>query len=409
MEGNRTVTATRDTAQGSETLALVNGHVVPIVGADFDGGILIHRGKIVDLGPSIEVPSGAQVIDAQRGWILPGFIDAHSHVGLREEGEGWSGDDGGESSSAVLAGLRAIDGINPADQGFADALSAGITTVGVNPTSRVPIGGLCLAMKTAGRTVDEMVINPAAGLKSALGENPKRTFSDRGAFPSSRLGVAFAIRSAFADASARVVAESGQGASAMNDLAMSNLVAVIRREMPLRQHCHRADDIATAIRLADEFGYRLVIEHGTEAYLLADVLAERQIPVLVGPWFIARSKPELRNLSAANAAALVDAGVEVSIITDHPMVPEFLLVHQAAWAVTEGLGREAALRAITINPARVLGIEQRVGSIAPGMDADVVVWSGDPLITSNRPSCVLVDGIVRSRPRPSTSSGAASA
>lgn len=376
-------------------LAFVNAHVVPIEGEPFHGMVRIRDGRIVALGSKITVPSGATVIDAAGKWLLPGFIDAHTHVGLLEEAEGWAGSDTNELTDPVTAGVRALDAINPADLAFADALSGGVTTVNVNPGSANPVGGLTVAVHTHGRTVDEMVLRSPSGLKSALGENPKRVYGEQKKTPSTRLGTAAVIRQAFVEArnylNAHDFAEPGKQPPARN-LTSEALGLVLTGSIPWRQHCHRADDIATAVRIADEFGYRLVIDHGTEAHLIADLLVRKGIPVLIGPLFTSRSKVELRNRSLANPGLLAAAGVEISIITDHPVVPIHFLVHQATLSVKEGLNRDTALRAITINPARVLGLDSRLGSIGVGKDADLVLWSGDPLDVMQRALHVYIGG-----------------
>ena len=239
-----------------------------------------------------------------------------------------------------------------------------------------------------------MVLRSPAGLKSALGENPKRVYNDKKTMPSTRLGVAAVIRKAFVQAQnyQAQLADPARTAPVARDLTMEALVSVLDGEIPWRQHSHRADDIATAVRIADEFGYRLVIDHGTEAHLIADLLAERGIPVLIGPLFTSRSKVELRNRSLSNPGRLAAAGVEISIITDHPVVPIAFLILQATLAVKEGLDREVALRAITIHPAKVLGVDDRVGSIEVGKDADLVVWTGDPLDVMQRATEVYIGG-----------------
>src|SRR5690606_18435917 len=300
------------------------------------------------------VPGDAEVVDAAGGWLVPGLVDAHVHLGVWEEGEGWAGQDTNEMTDPVMAAARAIDGINPREQGFDDALMGGVTTVNVNPGSGNPIGGQAVALKTYGRYVDEMVLRSPSGVKSALGENPKRVYGEQQKTPSTRLGVALVLRRAFAAArsyQARVDAADGKPVD--TDLVSEILVKVLEGEIPWRQHCHRADDIATALRLADEFGYRLVLAHVTESYLLADLLAERQVLVLYGPLIVSRSKFEVRDRSLRAPGILDGAGVEVSIITDHPVVPIEYLITQAALAVREGMDRDAALRAVTINPARV--------------------------------------------------------
>ncbi|WP_026553585.1 amidohydrolase [Arthrobacter sp. H20] len=368
--------------------AIVNAHVVPIEGAPFDGAMVIEDGKIAALGADVTVPEGAQVHDAEGQWLLPGLIDAHVHLGTHEEGEGWAGDDTNEMTDPVTAGVRAIDAVNPYDPGFDDALAGGITAVNVNPGSGNPIGGLAVAIHTHGRYIEEMVLRSPSGLKSALGENPKRVYGDKKQTPSTRLGTALVIRKAFMDAQNYM----GKADEFGRDPKLEALAMVLRREIPWRQHAHRADDIATAIRLADEFGYELVLDHGTEAHLLADVLAERGIPVLIGPLFTTKSKVELRGRSIANPGKLAAAGVEISIITDHPVIPINFLIHQATFAIKEGLDRETALRSITINPAKVLGLADRMGSLEVGKDADVVLWSGDPLDVMQRALTVWIGG-----------------
>ncbi|WP_134772701.1 amidohydrolase [Ornithinimicrobium flavum] len=377
-------------------LALVGARVLPIDTAPVeDGTVLLRDGRIEAVGPrgEVEVPAEAEVVDVSGGWLLPGLVDAHVHLGVWEEGEGWAGQDTNEMTDPVMAAARAIDGINPREQGFDDALMGGITTVNVNPGSGNPIGGQAVALKTYGRVVDEMVLRNPSGVKAALGENPKRVYGDQKKTPSTRLGVALVLRRAFAAArsyQAKVAAADGKPVD--TDLVSEILVKVLEGEIPWRQHCHRADDIATALRLADEFGYRLVLDHGTESYLMADLLAERQVPVLYGPMIVSRSKVEVRDRSLRAPGILDRAGVEVSLITDHPVVPIEYLITQVALAVREGMDRDAALRAVTINPARVLGVEDRVGSLAPGKDADVVLWSGDPLDLQSRVLRTWIDG-----------------
>lgn len=369
-------------------LAITNARVVPVTQQPFSGTVLIEGGTIRSLGPDVTVPADAEVIDAGGKWLLPGLVDAHTHLGVHEEGEGWAGNDSNEMTDPVMAGVRALDAVNPFDTGFDDALAGGVTTANINPGSGNPIGGQAVALHTHGRYLEEMVLRAPSGLKSALGENPKRIYSEKKQTPSTRLGTALVIRQAFMDAQ-NYLAKADPAA---RDPHLEALGMVLRREIPWRQHAHRADDIATALRLADEFGYELVLDHGTEAHLLADVLAGRGVPVLIGPLFTTRSKVELRGRSMANPGKLAAAGVEISIITDHPVVPINFLIYQAALAVKEGLDRDEALRAVTINPARVLGLGNRLGSLEPGKDADVVLWSGDPLDVMQRALKVWIGG-----------------
>ncbi|HLN69655.1 MAG TPA: amidohydrolase [Streptosporangiaceae bacterium] len=381
--------------------AIVGGRVIPVEGEPIEGGtVLLRDGKIAAVqGPGSAVPSGTVVVDATGKWVLPGFIDAHAHAGVAEEAEGWAGQDTNERTDPNSAHVRALDAINPADLGFRDAISGGVLAVNVNPGSANPIGGQSVAIKCWGRTVDEMVLREPAGLKSALGENPKRVYGERNETPSTRLGTAAVIRGAFVAAQnyqAKLAASasdsSAERAVVERDLKLEALSLVLRREIPWRQHCHRADDIATAMRMAREFGYELVIDHGTEAYLLAGQIAAASIPVVIGPLFTSRSKVELRNRSLANPGRLAAAGVTIAITTDHPVVPIHFLIHQATLAVKEGLDPVTALRAVTINPARIIGVDSRIGSLAVGKDADVVIWSGDPLDVMSRAELAFVDG-----------------
>ncbi len=398
-------------------IAITGGRVVPIEGEPIEGGtVVITDGRIASVaGPDFTPPDGADRVDATGKWVLPGFIDAHTHLGAREEGEGWAGHDTNELTGPVQAHVRVLDAINPADEGFRDALAGGVLAAGITPGSGNPIGGQTVAVRCWGLTVDDMVLRSPAGMKSALGENPKRVLGERRVNPSSRLGTAAAIRSALVDAAAYLAKEEDQknssersGASAgpegqppqtppdksggVRDLKLEALGRVLRREIPWRQHCHRADDIATALRLAAEFGYDLVLDHCTEGYLLVDKIAAAGVPVVTGPLITARSKVELRNRTLANPGVLAAAGITVAIATDHPVVPVHLLILQAALAVKEGMDREAALRAVTINPARIMRVDDRIGSLVPGKDADLVIWSGDPFDVMSRAEVAYIGG-----------------
>ena len=379
---------------GTGRLAIVGGRVIPVAGAPFeDGVVLLADGRIEAAGRDVRVPEGVERVEAAGKVVLPGLVDAHVHLGVHEEADGWAGQDTNEMTDPVTPHVRALDAINPADLGFADALAGGVLTVNVNPGSGNPIGGQTAAVRCAGRSVDEMVLRAPSGMKSALGENPKKVYGERKQFPSTRLGTAAAIRDALVKTANYLAKRDRDGDEpAERDLRWEALGLVLAGEIPWRQHCHRADDIATALRLADEFGYRLVIDHGTEAVLLADRLAERGVPVLIGPLLTSRSKVELRNRSLANPGRLAAAGVELGIITDHPVVPVHLLHVQAALAVREGLDPAAALRAVTLTPARVLGLDDRLGSLEPGKHATLCLWSGDPLDARSRVETAWIEG-----------------
>jgi imidazolonepropionase-like amidohydrolase len=387
-----------------ETIAITGGRVVPVEGKPIEGGtVLITDGVITAVaGPGFAVPADFLRVDATGKWVLPGFIDAHTHLGAREEGEGWAGHDTNELTGPVQAHVRVLDAINPADEGFRDALAGGVLAAGITPGSGNPIGGQTVAVRCWGLTVDDMVLRSPAGMKSALGENPKRVVGERRVNPSSRLGTAAAIRSALVDAAAYLAkiedqelsnaASERTGATPARDLKLEALARVLRREIPWRQHCHRADDIATALRLAAEFGYDLVLDHCTEGYLIAPKIAAAGVPVVTGPLITARSKVELRNRTLANPGVLAAAGIMVAIATDHPVVPVHLLPLQAALAVKEGMDREAALRAVTINPATIMRVSDRIGSLVPGKDADLVIWSGDPFDVMSRAETAYIRG-----------------
>ncbi|TDC80442.1 amidohydrolase [Streptomyces hainanensis] len=379
-------------------IAIRSGHVVPVDGEPIEGGtVLVLGGRIAAVGPDAEVtvPEGVPTVDAAGKWVLPGFVEAHGHIGVHEEAEGWAGQDTNEMTDPNGARMRALDAINPADTGFADALAGGVTSAVIKPGSGNPIGGQTVAVKCWGRTVDDMLVRQPVSVKSALGENPKRVYGEKKQLPSTRQGVAAVIRDAFTraqDYQAKREYAATEGKPFERDPSLEVLVKVLAGELPWCQHTHRADDIATALRLADEFGYRVIINHATEAHLMADEIARREIPVISGPLFTTRSKVELRERTLANPGILARAGVKVAITTDHPVVPINFLVHQVTLSVKEGLDRGEAIRTITANPAEIMGLDDRVGSLKPGLDGDVVIWSGDPLDVMSRALRVFVEG-----------------
>ncbi|MDE3721050.1 amidohydrolase [Nocardiopsis sp. N85] len=379
-------------------IAITSGYVVPVEGDPIDGGtVLISDGRITAVGPDgrVTVPEGATVVDASGKWVLPGFVEAHGHIGIDEEGIGWAGDDTNEMTDPNGARMRALDAINPADRGFVDALSGGVTSSVVKPGSGNPIGGQTVAIKCWGRSIEDRLIKQPASVKSALGENPKRVYGNKDKLPSTRQGVAAVIRDAFTkaqDYKAKRAQAEAEDKPFDRDNTLEVLVRVLDGELPWCQHTHRADDIHTAIRLADEFGYRLIVNHCTEGHLLADELAARNIPVITGPLMTNRSKVEVNNKTLANPGILDRAGVKVALTTDHPVVPIEFLIHQATLCVKEGMDPVSAIRALTVNPAEIMGLSDRVGSLKPGLDGDVVVWSGDPLDVMSRAERVFIEG-----------------
>lgn len=387
-------------------LAVTGGYVVPVSSHPIENGtVIVTDGVITAVGGSdTSVPEGAEVVDASGSWVVPGFVEAHGHLGVHEDGEGWSGNDTNEMTDPNGARFRALDGIDIEEVGFRDALRGGVTTAVIKPGSGNPIGGRTVAIKTwGGRTVDEQILATDVSVKSALGENPKRVYGEKKQTPSTRLGVASVLRDAFV--SAQNYADKRASAAEKDepferDLGKETLAAVLAGDLLWDQHCHRHDDIATAVRLSEEFGYRLIVNHGTEAHKIADVLAEKQIPVIFGPLLTSRSKVELRDRAIGNLALIAEAGVKVAITTDHPVVPIDQIRLQAILAVREGLPAETALAALTTNPADILRLNERVGALEPGRDGDVVVWSGDPLAVDSRVQRVFIDGRAVYEPGP---------
>lgn len=362
---------------------ITNAHIHPITAPSFWGEILIENGKIIDLGTKVNQQlledRMPHIIDAKGLELFPGFIDAHTHLGLYDEGTGWAGNDANETISPLTPHIRALDGVYPLDKGFEDARKSGVTTVQVMPGSANVIGGLSSVIKTSGKNVEEMVIKHPAALKMALGENPKKNHSNAQAI--TRMGIAGMIREAFHDALA--------GERNFHNEAIH---LALEKKIPVRIHAHRADDIITAIRIAEEFDLDLRIEHCTEGHLIAKELMGKNIPVSVGPTMTRRSKVELRNKSWEVYRELIDAGISVSITTDHPYIPIQYLNVSAAIAVREGLTVEEAIEAITINPAKNLGVEERVGSLEVGKDADIVLWNEHPFHYTAKPIFTMING-----------------
>lgn len=381
-------------------MLIVNGTVHTMDGLTIPNGyVAVSGSKIAKVGPMEECPDfwEGETIDAGQGHILPGFVDAHSHLGMFGDALGFEGDDGNESTDPCTPHLRAIDAINPLDRCFEEAREAGVTTVVTGPGSANPISGQLAAIKTAGRWVDAMVVKAPAAMKLALGENPKMVYNERHETPVTRMATAAIIREnlrkalEYGEKLDRAAADEEEDKPDY-DAKLEALLPVVRGELPVHIHAHRADDIATGVRIAKEFGLKCVIVHGTEAHLIPDLLEQEGIPVITGPCLGDRSKPELANMTLESPAVLTLRGVRTAICTDHPEVPIQYLPLCAALAVKGGMNPEAALAAITINPARIAGIDDRVGSLTPGKDADIVVMSGHPINLLSRVRAVYIEG-----------------
>lgn len=370
-----------------------------------NGYIIIEGRRIQAVGSMDglmpEIAPDAAVIDAEGAVVTPGLVDAHSHIGLWEDGISREGADGNEETDPVYPHLRALDAINPMDAAFGEALCAGVTTVVVGPGSANPLGGQILAMKTMGHRIDDMVVKEPLAIKAAFGENPKLVYDDKDQAPSTRMATAAILRETLQKARdyaaqwEKYEANPAEETRPDIDLKYEALRPVLARELPIHAHVHRADDIFTAIRIAKEFDLNLVLVHCTEGHLIADDLRKEGYPVLAGPILTDRSKPELRNQSETNPAVLTAHGVKTAIITDHPETPEKYLPLCAAVAVREGLPPEEGLRAITRYPAEICGIFDRVGSLTPGKDADIVIWDGDPLSAVSKPRAVFCEGVAQ--------------
>ena len=388
--------------------AFVHATIWPVPGSVIvDGTLVIEDGKVVAAGRDIDT-TGMTIVDCENHFILPGLIDAHTHTGVW--GEGARDDyDGNEVSEAITPYTRVLDAIYPEDIGFEDARRGGVTTLGISHGSANPIGGQVAVTKTYGLVADDMVIREPAGVKMALGENPKRVGEHLKRAPSSRMGVAYLARQAFYDAIEyrkdwehyrQLVAEQQSKPEfdrkplrePQLDLGKEVLLQVLDRKIPVRNHAHRMDDIRTAIRLADEFGYRLVIEHATESYRIADEIAGRDIMLAIGPLFGERSKREVNRSTPATVGIMVERGCTVAIMTDSPFNPIHNLRDLVIFAMREGLVEDRALETVTINPARILGVEDRVGSLEPGKDADFILFDGDPWDARNKVQATYIDG-----------------
>ena len=380
----------------SDKKYLVNAEVWTGTGQRLKKGVVVlEGGRIAQAGEDVSVPAGADVLDLTGRFVTPGLIDAHVHMGTYNEGFPEAMQDANDMVEPVLPQLRILDALYPEDTSFPDALSGGVTCVQSLPGSGNVIGGQGMVVKTKPDIVERMAVLPCSAMKAALGENPVRVYGAKNKLPNTRMGNAWLMRDAFVRArnyGAKRGAAEKKGEPFERDLGLEALLSVLDGTMPFRVHCHRLDDIQTAVRIAEEFSLRYTIEHCTEGHLIAPWLAEKKVFAAVGPTLSSKPKIELRNKSWDTPAALWKAGVHFCLITDHPVIPIEHLIVCAALAVKAGLPYDEALKGVTLYAAEHLGLEKRLGSIEPGKDADLAVWDGDPLDARTHVVKTFIDG-----------------
>ncbi len=380
---------------------LTHGKIMTMAGKTYeDGYVHVTGSRIASVGNMEEISlessgqqreSGERIIDVRGAYVMPGLIDAHCHVGICEEKWGTAGDDCNEMTNPVTPQIRALDGVNPMDPAFHDAIQAGITSVMTGPGSSNVVGGQSLFMKVQGRRMDSMVVKAPAAMKVAFGENPKMSYGENDRMPGSRMAIAGMLREELYKA-CRYREKKERGNLSETDFHMECWLPVLRKEIPLKAHAHRADDILTAIRIAKEFDLNLTIDHCTEGHLIADEIADSGYPVIVGPDLTSRSKLEIQNMSFKTAGVLEKAGIKVAIMTDHPVSLIRYLPLCAGLSVKQGLSMEGGLRAISIHAAEICGVAERVGSLEAGKDADIAVFSGNPMEVFTKTLYTIIGG-----------------
>lgn len=382
-------------------MLIINAKIITMEDETIDSGYIVIKDNIIERVGYMEDlnVTSKRFIDAQGGLVLPGFIDSHCHIGMWDDGLGFEGDDGNEETDPITPHLRAIDAVNSFDDCFGEALDAGITTVLTGPGSANPIAGQWCAMKTRRDRIDNLIIASPVGMKFALGENPKTTYNSKSQAPVTRMAIAALIREQL-QKTKRYMEDLDRWHDDEEldepeyDMKCEALIPVLKREIKAFFHAHRSDDIFTAIRIAEEFNLDYVLVHATEAYKIAPQLQSIMPKIITGPIICDRSKPELKGLTPKNAGILRSVGIEPAICTDHPVIPIQYLALSAAISAKEGLGTSRALEAITINAAKITGIDNRVGSIKVGKDADILVFNKNPLDVMASPTHVIVDGML---------------
>lgn len=372
-------------------IVIKNARILTMSEQNYENGyLIINNGKIIEIGEMTQFDSSkmhhTKVIDANAGLVVPGFIDAHCHIGINVEDKGIIGDDSNEVGNPVVPNLNVIDGINPDDIAFSEARSSGVTMVVVCPGSVNVVGGQCAAIKTAGRTVDEMIVKSPVAVKVAMGENPIRYYSSIGASPTTRMGVAHLLRESLNDARDKNASRQQDDNDAM--------IAVINNRIPLKIHVHRADDIMTAIRIAKEFNIHVTLDHCTQGNKVIEEIKKSKFPVLIGPMILFRDREEINGHSIENYVQLIKSGIECAIITDHPVVPIKYTILHAAELLKYGINENEIIKMLTIVPAKILGVEKEYGSISVGKRADIVIFEKPKFGQENFVKYTLIDGNV---------------
>lgn len=381
---------------------VIGGRIKTMAGADVEDGYLrIADGKIAEIGKrdegNVHPASHERVLEVPGGLIMPGIIEAHCHMGITEEKKGMEGDDCNETVNPITPYLRAIDAINTMDAAFDDAVRAGITSAMIGPGSSNVVGGQFAFLKTKGRRADDLVVKAPAAMKVAFGENPKVNYSGQGKSPSTRMAIAGMLRQELVravDYAGRKKAAEESGETFRQDFALEAWLPVLNGEIPLKAHVHRADDIFTAIRIAKEFHLRMTLDHCSEGHLIAEELAAEGYPAIVGPDLASRNKIEVQNMAFKTVGILNRAGLLTAITTDHPVSLIASLPLCAGLAVKAGLPLEEGYRAITINAAKICGVADRVGSLEVGKDADVAIFTGNPMEVFTETLYTIIDGNV---------------
>lgn len=380
-------------------LFIKNGKIITMAGKTYErGNVVIKNGKLAFVGEGADFTPGKEdtVIDAEGLWVMPGIIEAHCHIGITEEKKGEEDDDCNETTLPVTPYIRALDAVNPMDAAFHNAIQAGITSVMVGPGSTNIVGGQFLFMKTQGRVIDDMVVKEPAAMKVAFGENPKRSYKDLNKPPASRMTIAAMLREELFHARQyqKQKEKAKDSGEFEEDFQLEAWLPVLRGEIPLKAHVHRADDILTAIRIAREYRIKLTLDHCSEGHIIAEEIKRSGCPAIIGPGMSCRNKLETKNVDFKTPGILAKHGVKVAITTDHPVTLIQYLPICAGLAAKEGLGVEEGLKAITINAAQICQVDDRVGSLEVGKDADIAVFTGNPMEVFTHTVYTIIDGEV---------------